>query len=201
MPSWLVGLVAVVVISIASVLAYTKELPWGDAYEIKAVFSSAQSVRPDSPVRIAGVNVGEVTKIESLTSAENEDLEAQVGGDTPPATADEAPGQEAAVVTMELTEDARLSVWEQRQLGASRPVSAPIEPWATWLSGDHAAAAEQWDRLGCTRTRPSSSAHASSSRATISSTSSRAARTRPRPTMATRSRSTRPPTRSNSIRF
>ncbi len=106
MPSWLVGLVAVVVISIASVLAYTKELPWGDAYEIKAVFSSAQSVRPDSPVRIAGVNVGEVTKIESLTSAENEDLEAQVGGDTPPATADEAPGQEAAVVTMELTEDA-----------------------------------------------------------------------------------------------
>ena len=55
-------------------LAFTKELPWGDPYEVRAVFSSAQSVRPSSPVRIAGVNVGEVTKIEPLISAEGENL-------------------------------------------------------------------------------------------------------------------------------
>ena len=46
------------------VLAFTKELPWGDAYEVRAVFGSAQSVRPSSPVRIAGVNVGKVTSVE-----------------------------------------------------------------------------------------------------------------------------------------
>ncbi len=79
LPSWLIGLVLVVVIAIASVLAFTKELPWGDAYEVRAVFGSAQSVRPSSPVRIAGVNVGKVTAVEPLTSAETEDLQAQSG--------------------------------------------------------------------------------------------------------------------------
>ena len=106
MPSWLVGLIAVVVVSIASVLAFTKQLPWGDPYEVQAVFSSAQSVRTSSPVRIAGVNVGEVTKIEPLISAEGENLEAQAGDDDVPLSADEPPGQQAAVVTMELNEDA-----------------------------------------------------------------------------------------------
>jgi DNA-binding CsgD family transcriptional regulator/tetratricopeptide (TPR) repeat protein len=55
----------------------------------------------------------------------------------------------ARVTPMEFIEDAQLAVWEQRLLGASHPVSPPPEPWATWLSGDHAAAAERWDRLGC----------------------------------------------------
>ena len=105
LPSWLIGLVLVVVIAIASVLAFTKQLPWGDAYEVKAVFSSAQNVRPDSPVRIAGVNVGKVTTIEHLTSAEGTEQRAQTG-EQPPATTAEPTGQQAAVVTMELNEDA-----------------------------------------------------------------------------------------------
>ncbi len=106
LPSWLIGLVLVIVIAIASFLAFTKELPWSDAYEIKAVFSSAQSIRPSSPVRIAGVNVGKVTSVEHLTSAENEDVRAQTGDD-PVATADDqTPGEQASVVTMELNEDA-----------------------------------------------------------------------------------------------
>jgi ABC-type transporter Mla subunit MlaD len=105
LPSWLIGLVLLVVIAVASVLAYTKQLPWGDAYEVRAVFSSAQNVRPDSPVRIAGVAVGKVTKVEPLTSAATEDLRAQTG-EQPPATTAEPPGQQAAVVTMELSQDA-----------------------------------------------------------------------------------------------
>jgi ABC-type transporter Mla subunit MlaD len=105
LPSWLIGLVLVIVIAIASVLAFTKQLPWGDAYEIKAVFSSAQNVRPDSPVRIAGVNIGKVTTIEHLTSAEGTEQQAQTG-EQPPATTAEPTGQQAAVVTMELNEDA-----------------------------------------------------------------------------------------------
>jgi phospholipid/cholesterol/gamma-HCH transport system substrate-binding protein len=109
LPSWLIGLVLVVVIAIASVLAFTKELPWGDAYEVRAVFGSAQNLRTDSPVRIAGVNVGKVTKVEPLTSAESEEVTAQTaqtsGGEQPP-TSGEAPVQQAALVTMELNEDA-----------------------------------------------------------------------------------------------
>jgi phospholipid/cholesterol/gamma-HCH transport system substrate-binding protein len=105
LPNWVIGLVLVVVIAIGSVLAFTKELPWGDAYEVRAVFASAQSVRTDSPVRIAGVNVGKVTKIEHLTSAEGTEASAQAG-EQPPATGDEPVGEQAAVVTMELEEDA-----------------------------------------------------------------------------------------------
>lgn len=104
-PSWLLGLVLVVILAIGSVLAFTKKLPWSDAYEVRAVFTSAQSVRPSSPVRIAGVNVGEVTKIEHLTSAESDDLTAQLG-DPEAVPPDQAPGEQAAIVTMELTEDA-----------------------------------------------------------------------------------------------
>ncbi len=106
LPSWVVGLIAVVVLTIASLLAFTKQLPWGDPYEINAVFSSAQSVRPSSPVRIAGVTVGEVTKIEPLISAEGENLSAQAGEDAIPTDTDAPLGQDAAVVTMELNEDA-----------------------------------------------------------------------------------------------
>jgi DNA-binding NarL/FixJ family response regulator len=53
------------------------------------------------------------------------------------------------VTSMEYVEDAQLAVWERRLLGAARSVSPAPEPWATWLSGDHAATAERWDRLGC----------------------------------------------------
>ena len=91
LPSWVIGLVMVIVIAIASYLAFTKELPWSDAYEVKAVFSSAQNVRPESPVRIAGVNVGKVTTVEHLTSAENEDLRAQTGDDPVATTEDGSP--------------------------------------------------------------------------------------------------------------
>lgn len=104
-PNWLVGLGLVIVTTIALLYAFTKSVPWADPYEVRAVFSSAQSIRPSSPVRIAGVTVGKVSKVEHLTSAESEDLTAQAGA---PSTVpeDETPGEQAAVVTMELKEDA-----------------------------------------------------------------------------------------------
>jgi phospholipid/cholesterol/gamma-HCH transport system substrate-binding protein len=91
LPNWLLGLVLLAVIAVGSVLAYTKNLPWGDRYEVHAVFSSAQSIRTSSPVRIAGVNVGEVTGVE-LTS---EPVKDEVGDVRP-----------AVRVTMELEESA-----------------------------------------------------------------------------------------------
>jgi phospholipid/cholesterol/gamma-HCH transport system substrate-binding protein len=58
------GLVAAMIILIATFLAFTKELPWQQPFELKAVFPSVNSIRLDSPVRIAGVEVGKVTKVE-----------------------------------------------------------------------------------------------------------------------------------------
>jgi ABC-type transporter Mla subunit MlaD len=57
-------------------------------------------------VRIAGVNVGEVTKVEPLTGAETEDLRAQASEEGVTTSNEAAQGEQAAVVTMELTEDA-----------------------------------------------------------------------------------------------
>jgi len=59
------GVLAAIVILILTYFAYTKELPWSsEGYTATATFSNATTLRPDAPVRIAGVNVGKVTKID-----------------------------------------------------------------------------------------------------------------------------------------
>lgn len=64
-PSFLaIGIVAAIVILALSYLAFSKSLPFtGPGYTVTAVFENAQTLRSTSPVRIAGVNVGEVTEI------------------------------------------------------------------------------------------------------------------------------------------
>ena len=91
LPNWLLGLLLLVVVAVGSVLAYTKELPWSDRYEVHAFFTSPQTIRSTSPVRIAGVNVGEVSSVE-LTGESVEDE----AGDLRPAVR----------LTMELDESA-----------------------------------------------------------------------------------------------
>jgi phospholipid/cholesterol/gamma-HCH transport system substrate-binding protein len=59
-----VGLIALVVIGILVFLGFTKDIPFTRGYEVKAVVHSANGLRPNSPVRIAGVEVGKVKKIE-----------------------------------------------------------------------------------------------------------------------------------------
>ena len=105
LPNWVIGLVIVVVAAIGAFLAFSKQLPFGDHFEVRAVFASAQSLRPSSPVRIAGVDVGKVTSIEPLTSADSGQIEASAGSGKP-AAPDGSPGQQAAVVTMELDDSA-----------------------------------------------------------------------------------------------
>jgi phospholipid/cholesterol/gamma-HCH transport system substrate-binding protein len=77
------GLVALVVIVIAVYFAFLGTNPFSSPFELKAVFANAQNVGKRSPVRIAGVEVGKVTKVE-------------------PAEGD----SQASVVTMELKDDA-----------------------------------------------------------------------------------------------
>ena len=63
---WVFGLAIVVLLAIGVYLAFAKELPFGDkGYELTATFENAATLRETSPVRIAGVNVGEVTAVEA----------------------------------------------------------------------------------------------------------------------------------------
>jgi phospholipid/cholesterol/gamma-HCH transport system substrate-binding protein len=109
LPNHIVGLIAFVIILIAFLLAFTKQLPWSEGYEVQAVFTTAQDIRPDSPVRVAGVEVGKVTKVEPL-DAGDEELTAgaeEEDGSSDTTGGDPEPGQQAALVTMEITDAGR----------------------------------------------------------------------------------------------
>jgi virulence factor Mce-like protein len=58
------GLMALLVIAIATYFAFAKSVPFRSHYEISAVFPTANNVKERQPVRIAGVDVGEVVSIE-----------------------------------------------------------------------------------------------------------------------------------------
>jgi phospholipid/cholesterol/gamma-HCH transport system substrate-binding protein len=58
------GLIALAVIGALVFLAFTKEVPFRSHYEVRAAFTSSNNIRAGSPVRIAGVEVGEVTGVE-----------------------------------------------------------------------------------------------------------------------------------------
>jgi phospholipid/cholesterol/gamma-HCH transport system substrate-binding protein len=59
------GVLVAIVLLALGYLAFAKSLPFGsEEYEITAVFDSSVTLLPSNPVRIAGVNVGEVTGIE-----------------------------------------------------------------------------------------------------------------------------------------
>jgi phospholipid/cholesterol/gamma-HCH transport system substrate-binding protein len=77
-----VGLIAVVIAAIVMYFGFTKDIPFTQGYILKAQFESANSIRPNSPVRIAGVEVG---KVKSVSAVE---------------------GTNAALLTMELKDSA-----------------------------------------------------------------------------------------------
>jgi virulence factor Mce-like protein len=57
------GVLTLVVGAIVMYFGFTKAIPFRHHYTVSAVFPSANNIRPNSPVRIAGVEVGKVTKI------------------------------------------------------------------------------------------------------------------------------------------
>jgi virulence factor Mce-like protein len=75
---FLVGALTLLVALVVVFFGFTKHVPFTHGFRVRAVFDSANSIRKNSPVRIAGVNVGKVTKIEGKS------------------------GTDAAVVTMEI---------------------------------------------------------------------------------------------------
>jgi virulence factor Mce-like protein len=59
-----VGLLACLVIAIGTWFAFAKDIPFTKPYELQATFDNAASLQLRSPVRIAGVQVGQVSKVE-----------------------------------------------------------------------------------------------------------------------------------------
>jgi phospholipid/cholesterol/gamma-HCH transport system substrate-binding protein len=58
------GLIALVLIAVFAFFGFTKLNPFANPYELKGAFATANNLKPKSPVRIAGVEVGKVTKVE-----------------------------------------------------------------------------------------------------------------------------------------
>jgi virulence factor Mce-like protein len=58
------GAITLIVIVVAVYFAFARGLPFQDHYEIKAAFTDSVNVKERQPVRIAGVEVGQVVKVE-----------------------------------------------------------------------------------------------------------------------------------------
>jgi phospholipid/cholesterol/gamma-HCH transport system substrate-binding protein len=80
-----IGLIGLVVILGLLFLGFTKDIPFTKPFEVDAVFQSANSIRPGSPVRIAGVEVGKVKEVKA------------------------DPSSDAAVVVLQINHDGRAS--------------------------------------------------------------------------------------------
>jgi phospholipid/cholesterol/gamma-HCH transport system substrate-binding protein len=65
-----IGLIVAILFVVGFYLAFTKHIPFtGQGYELHATCENATTLKPDSPVRIAGVNVGQVTSVEAKGNA------------------------------------------------------------------------------------------------------------------------------------
>jgi ABC-type transporter Mla subunit MlaD len=59
-----IGLIAVVLVAIGFYLAFTKSIPFtSPGYQVNATFANAVNIAINSPIRIAGINVGKVTDV------------------------------------------------------------------------------------------------------------------------------------------
>ena len=83
-----IGLLAIGVILLAVYLAFIGGIPFSSPYTLNAAFRTASNVKPGSPVRIAGVDVGKVTKIEPLAGGRGARLQMEIEDDGLPIHAD-----------------------------------------------------------------------------------------------------------------
>ncbi len=60
------ALILIALVIVGTYLAWTKSIPFQSHFELHAVFKNGVNIRKDSPVRIAGVNVGKVESVKSV---------------------------------------------------------------------------------------------------------------------------------------
>jgi virulence factor Mce-like protein len=61
-----VAIIAIVITVAATYLAFSKQLPFKNRYDVTAVVPNAQNLKAGAKVRIAGVDVGKITKVEGV---------------------------------------------------------------------------------------------------------------------------------------
>jgi phospholipid/cholesterol/gamma-HCH transport system substrate-binding protein len=64
MSTFKAGVLAITVLVLLAYFGFSKANPFANPYELKAVFRNVQNLKTRSPVRMAGVEVGKVTKVE-----------------------------------------------------------------------------------------------------------------------------------------
>ena len=64
MTTFKAGVLAVTTLLLLAYFGFSKANPFSNPYELHATFRNAQNLKPRSPVRIAGVEVGKVVKVE-----------------------------------------------------------------------------------------------------------------------------------------
>ena len=69
-------------------LGFTKNVPFTSGFQINAVFKSANSIRPGSPVRIAGVAVGKVVEVSRYENTDSAKLTMEIDDNGLPIHAD-----------------------------------------------------------------------------------------------------------------
>ena len=75
---WVVGLLVLVAVAIGSYLGFTKDIPFTKGFRVKAVVQNATSIRNNSPVRIAGVQVGKVKAVERFQNTDMAQIELEI---------------------------------------------------------------------------------------------------------------------------
>jgi ABC-type transporter Mla subunit MlaD len=60
------GIIAIALIAVLTFFGFTRYNPFQHPFELKAAVKSANNLQKSSPVRIAGVNVGKVKKVEAI---------------------------------------------------------------------------------------------------------------------------------------
>jgi virulence factor Mce-like protein len=70
MPAFRAGMIALVLVVVGVYFGFTKSNPLASPYEVQAIFDNVNNLKPRSPVRIAGIEVGKVTKVEPIDSGD-----------------------------------------------------------------------------------------------------------------------------------
>jgi phospholipid/cholesterol/gamma-HCH transport system substrate-binding protein len=76
-----VGAIVLVVVVIITYFGFTKHIPFTHGFRLNAVFESANSIRINSPVRIAGVNVGKVTDVQRYKNTNAAQIQMEISDD------------------------------------------------------------------------------------------------------------------------
>ncbi len=59
------GVLAITTLVLLTYFGFSKANPFANPYELKAMFRDVENLKTRSPVRIAGVEVGKVVKVEA----------------------------------------------------------------------------------------------------------------------------------------